>query len=129
MKKFIILAAVIMLAACKQTETIIEKPVYIHDTTQTVREVHDSTFIDRWHTITVNGDTIYIRDSIYLAKWLTKTDTAYKYIEKPVTVTLTKTEVERVKYIPWWAKILAWVGALAVVLRFAVWAWDKWGKK
>jgi hypothetical protein len=85
------LMGLIGLVGCKATKVIEQVPVYIHDTTQTVRELHDSIYIDRWHTIEVKGDTVYWRDSISLVKWLVRTDTAYRFVEKPVVVS--KTEI------------------------------------
>lgn len=39
----------------------------------------DSVYVDRWHTITQSGDTIYKTDSVVLFqyKWRTNTDTTY----------------------------------------------------
>ena len=73
-----------MLAGCKAVKQTVEVPVYVHDTTYVAKEVHDSTFIDRWHTEYQKGDTIFITNEV--TKTVTKilTDTAYKYIEKPV---------------------------------------------
>jgi hypothetical protein len=33
---------------------------------------YDSIFIDRWHTIKEQGDTIFVRDSIFIEKWKEK---------------------------------------------------------
>lgn len=92
-----ITAIVFLLSGCKQWRTItVEKPVYIHDTTQTVKEVHDSTFIDRWNTVLQKGDTVYVTEKQKTVKYRTITDTAYKYVEKPVTVTVSQIkEVEK----------------------------------
>lgn len=128
MRKIYILFAILLLASCKQTQTIVEKPVYIHDTTTTVKEIHDSTYIDRWHTIQIKGDTIFITDSVYIVKWHVKTDTAYKYIEKPVTVTLEKVK-EVKKPVCWIVKVLAWLGGFSILVPIGIWAWDKWIKK
>ena len=97
--KYILIIAIIAacIASCRSVRTIAaEKPIYIHDTTQTVRELHDSIYIDRFREVTKKNDTIYITDSIAVIKYSLKTDTAYRYVEKPVTITRTETvEVER----------------------------------
>lgn len=102
-------------------------PVYIHDTTQTVREVHDSTYIDRWHTEYQKGDTIYITNEVTKIVTKIKIDTAYKYVEKPVVVSKTET-VEVKKPLSWWQKTFIWIGVLGLVglIGVAVWKTKKW---
>ena len=93
---FAIVAIFATLSGCKSLRRTVEVPVYIHDTAQTVRELHDSTYIDRWHTEYVKGDTVFVSNSETVIKTIIKTDTAYKVIEKPVTISKTETvEVEK----------------------------------
>ena len=110
----IITACVILFSGCRTVKDTVEVPVYIHDTTQTVRELHDSIYIDRWHTIEVKGDTVYWRDSISLVKWLVRTDTAYRFVEKPVVVSKTET-VEVEKPLRWWQKTLMYAGVIGIL--------------
>lgn len=91
------------LSSCKVLKKTVEVPVYIHDTTYTAKEVHDSTYVDRWHTVEVKGDTVYVRDSHMSVTYRTITDTAYKYIEKPVTVTVEQIK-EVAKPLSWWLR-------------------------
>jgi hypothetical protein len=123
-------AIALLFVGCKTVKQTVEVPVYIHDTTQTVREVHDSTFIDRWHTIEVKGDTVYWHDSVVFVKYHVKTDTAYKYVEKPVTVTVTET-VEVEKPLGWWQKTFIWIGVIATGIGIGVLMWKtkKWWTK
>ena len=115
-----------MLAGCKAVKQTVEVPVYVHDTTYVAKEVHDSTFIDRWHTEYQKGDTIFITNEV--TKTVTKilTDTAYKYIEKPVTVS--KTEIVEVeKKLGWWQKTFVWIGVLCLIgiVLWLVWKFKK----
>ncbi len=109
-----VVALCLLFTGCKCLKQTVEVPVYIHDTTKTVKEVHDSTYIDRWHTIYQNGDTVRIRDSIVMYKYLIKTDTAYKYVEVPVTTTVTET-VEVKRPLSWWQKTFIWVGVISLI--------------
>lgn len=109
------LICLIGLSGCKNWRTItVEKPVYIHDTTQMVKEVHDSTFIDRWHTEYQKGDTIYITDEVTKIVTKIKIDTAYKYVEKPVAISKTET-VEVKKPLTWLQKGLMWMGVVGLM--------------
>lgn len=114
----IITVCVILLSGCKSLKQTVEVPVYVHDTAYLAKEVHDSTYIDRWHTIEVKGDTVFVTNEQIIVKLRTITDTAYKYVEKPVTVTVEQIkEVE--KPLTWWQKGLMWCGALGILTALA----------
>jgi hypothetical protein len=116
------LMGLIGLVGCKATKVIEQVPVYIHDTTQTVRELHDSIYIDRWHTIEVKGDTVYCHDSISFVKWLVRTDTAYVCVEKPVIVSKTET-VEVEKPLTWLQKTLMGMGVVGLMGLIGLIGW------
>ena len=109
-----ITAAVILLFGCKGIKQVVEVPVYVHDTTAVLKEVHDSTYIDRWHTEYLKGDTVFVRDSFAVVRYIRTTDTAYKVVERPITVTRTET-VEVEKRLHWWQKGLMWMGVIGLV--------------
>ena len=111
------------MVGCKSVKQTVEVPVYIHDTTQTVRELHDSIYIDRWHTEYQKGDTIYITDEV--TKIVTKIvrDTAYKYVEKPVTISKTET-VEVKKPLTWWQKTLMGMGIVGLMGLMGLVGWN-----
>lgn len=114
----IITVCVILLSGCKSLKQTVEVPVYVHDTAYLAKEVHDSIYIDRWHTIEVKGDTVFVTNEQITVKLRTITDTAYKYVEKPVTVTVEQIkEVE--KPLTWWQKGLMWCGALGILTALA----------
>ena len=118
MKKVLIglmgLMGLMGLVGCKATKVIEQVPVYVHDTTAKVKEVHDSTFIDRWHTVYQKGDTVFDTKTITITKTVTKTDTAYKVVERPITVTQTE-RVEVKKPLAWWQKGLMWMGVIGLL--------------
>ena len=102
------------LVGCKTVKVIEQVPVYVHDTAYQTKEVHDSTYIDRWHTIIQKGDTIFVTDEVTKIKYVTKTDTAYKVVEKPVIVSKTETvEVERP--LRWWQKMFMYIGLVGLI--------------
>ena len=102
------------LVGCKALKQTVEVPVFVHDTAYLAKEVHDSTFIDRWHTIIQKGDTIFVTDEVTKIKYVTKTDTAYKVVEKPVIVSKTETvEVERP--LRWWQKMFMYMGLVGLM--------------
>jgi len=124
---FEITAIVILLSGCKSIKQTVEVPVYIHDTTTTVREVHDSIYIDRWHTEYQKGDTIFITNEVTKIVTKIKIDTAYKYVEKPVVVSETET-VEVKKPLNWCQKTFIGIGVLSLLalIGLVVWKTKKW---
>lgn len=126
MRKFVLgligLMGLIGLVGCKTVKQTVEVPMYIHDTTQTVRELHDSIYIDRWHTEYQKGDTIYITDEVTKIVTKIKIDTAYKYVEKPVAISKTET-VEVEKPLRWWQKGLMWIGVVGLMGLMGLIGW------
>ena len=116
---FIVLLASALCCSCRTVRVIEQVPVEVHDTTYVAKTTHDSTYIDRWHTVEVKGDTIFVTNEVTKTKFVTKTDTAYRYIERPVTISKTET-VEVKKPLAWWQKALMWSGVAALVVLLAV---------
>lgn len=109
-----VVALCLLFTGCKALKQTVEVPVYVHDTAYLAKEVHDSTYIDRWHTIEVKGDTVFVTNEQITVKLRTITDTAYKYVEKPVKVTVEQIkEVE--KPLRWWQKTFIWVGVISLI--------------
>ena len=118
----LILAALALLTVgCRATKNITERvevPVYIHDTMQSVKTQRDSVYVDRWHTEYVKGENIYIVDSQITVKYITRTDTAYKVVEKPVEVV--KEQIKEVtKPLSKWHKCIFFCGLFALLAVFA----------
>ena len=102
------------LVGCKATRVIEQVPVEVHDTVYQKMVQRDSVFVDRWHSVEVKGDTVFVRDSFAVVRYIRTTDTAYKVVERPITVTRTET-VEVEKRLHWWQKGLMWMGVIGLV--------------
>lgn len=116
--------AAILLSGCK-TKTIVVteyRDRQVHDTTLLV----DSVWRDRWHTEYLRGDTIFIRDSVFVDR--------YKYRDKVVEVVQRDSvpyevvvEVEKRvrngydKFVSGWF----WATAILLLLIVAFWICDK----
>ena len=117
MKRYFLLifALCTLFVGCKHIETIVEKPVYVHDTTTAVSYHVDTVYTDRWHYIDRKGDTVRVTDSVTVYKARYVHDTVRDVVETPVTVTQTVTrEVERP--MRWWQKTLAWAGVVFLLI-------------
>ena len=116
------LMGLIGLVGCKTVKETVEVPVYVHDTAYLAKEVRDSIYIDRWHTEYQKGDTIYITDEVTKTVTKIKIDTAYKYVEKPVTISKTET-VEVKKPLTWWKKTLMGMGVVGLMGLIGLIGW------
>lgn len=107
------IVALLALSSCRTVRVVEQVPVHVHDTLRLTHTLRDSIYIDHFREVTKKADTIYITDSIAIVKYSLKTDTAYRYIERPVPVVRTE-QVEVEKPLRWWQKGLMWAGALAI---------------
>ena len=114
----VLLASAICFTSCRTVRVVEQVPVHVHDTLRLTQTLRDSIFIDHFREVTKKNDTVYITDSIAVIKYSLTTDTAYRYIEKPVTVTRTE-QVEVKKPLAWWQKGLMWAGALGIITALA----------
>jgi hypothetical protein len=98
-KLALVLMLVLNTAACSTTrvqssserDSIVAK----HDTVFIARFLHDSTFIDRYHTMIANDSVVFVHDSVVQYKFRTKHDSIY--INKTDTAFVEHTEVKRVE--------------------------------
>lgn len=82
-----ILIAICTLTGCKGTREVVrEVPIYLHDTTERVREVHDTTEREVVKVIETKGDTVYITQREKERTSSNRTDTVEKIVEKAVEV-------------------------------------------
>ena len=68
----------LLLAGCRTAKVIEQVPVEVHDTVYQKMVQRDSVFVDRWHSVEVKGDTVFVTNEVTKTKMVTKTDTAYR---------------------------------------------------
>lgn len=116
--RYIILAIIcLILASCRTSKTIevpVEVPVikteYINKTDSIL--IHDSIH----HYVYSKSDTVFSEIVKYRYKYLVKRDTILRQDTIYKTQYLTKNVEKKIKYVPWYLKSLAWIGAAALVL-------------
>ena len=116
---FIALLSALVLTGCA-----IHRPLQVaeHVTRDTVyiNKLHyDSIYIDHWQKVYQQSDTVYLDRTKYEYRYRLLRDTIYKtQIDSiPYEVRVVETQVER--HIPWYAKLLSWIGAIAIILLLA----------
>lgn len=105
------------MASCRTSKTIevpVEVPVikteYINKTDSIL--IHDSIH----HYVYSKSDTVFSEIVKYRYKYLVKRDTILRQDTIYKTKTLTNTVEKKIKFVPWYIKSLAWIGAAALVL-------------
>ena len=90
-----LLIAAMALASCKTIKQVNVPEVHTR-TNDSIRKeyVHDSIYIDRWHTTTIKGDTVIIHDSI--DRWYEKLVFVHDSIDNSRIDTISKiVEIEK----------------------------------
>lgn len=100
--------------SCRSINEIV-KEVPVHDTTHITKTQRDSTYIDRWRTEYIKGDTVFVTNNQITVKYRTVSDTVYRYVEKPVKMVVNQIkEVE--KPLRWWQKNLIRCGVVFLIV-------------
>ncbi len=122
-KTFLIFTILASFSSCRTVRVVEQAPVLVHDTLRLSQTLRDSIYIDHFRDVTQKGDTIYVTDSISVVKYSLITDTAYRYIDRPVTITRTE-QVEVKKPLNWMQKTLIHTGGFVILLAAAVIWWE-----
>ena len=126
-----IAASFILLSGCRSAKIVtVEKPVIIHDTAFEVKEVHDSTIVEREKVVEVKGDTVFVTQTEKTRRDVSKTDTIREVVEVPVEVKVPEpypVEVQVEKPLGWPQRTLIYIGiaALIVIVIRVGWRWLK----
>jgi len=121
MKKLVItltlILSAIVLAGCgtaKQATQLVERTTV--DTIYINQLQYDSIFVSQDHFIDRSSDTIYIRDVSVQYKYKLLRDTVRVHQVDSIPVIKEVTVTQEVRYIPWYVKTLAWIGAISILV-------------
>ena len=116
---FIALLSALVLTGCSSSRPLQVAEHVTRDTVYINKLHYDSIYIDHWQKVYQQSDTIYLDRTKYEYRYRLLRDTIYKtQIDSiPYEVRVVETQVER--HIPWYAKLLSWIGALALILLLA----------
>ena len=116
---FIALLSALVLTGCASHRPLQVAEHVTRDTVYINKLHYDSIYIDHWQKVYQQSDTIYLDRTKYEYRYRLLRDTVYKtQIDSiPYEVRVVETQVER--HVPWYAKLLSWIGALALILLLA----------
>lgn len=116
---FIALLSALVLTGCASHRPLQVAEHVTRDTVYINKLHYDSIYIDHWQKVYQQSDTVYLDRTKYEYRYSLLRDTIYKtQIDSiPYEVRVVETKVER--HVPWYAKFLSWIGALALILLIA----------
>lgn len=107
----------LVLSGCRTVQPV--QPVEVTKTHNEVSWVHDSIYLERFHKILTQGDTVYIHDSIYKSVVVESRDTIHdsipKIVEVPIIVEKEK-ELSGNQQFLIRSGIIAWIIIACVIL-------------
>lgn len=117
-RSFLILA---LLSALVLTGCATHRPLQVvervtRDTLYLSSQHFDSVFVFRDRLLDRSRDTVYLKDSILEYRYRLLRDTIYQTRVDSIPVLRDVEVVREVRHIPWYAKLLSWIGALAFIL-------------
>ena len=115
----IALLSALVLTGCASNRHLQVAEHMTRDTVYVNKLHYDSIYVSRDHFTDRTRDTVYLRDVSVEYRYKLLRDTVFKvqHDSIPYEVRVVETQVER--HIPWWAKLLSWIGALALILLLA----------
>ena len=116
---FIALLSALVLTCCA-THRPLQVAEHVTRDTVYINKLHyDSIYVSRDHFTDRTHDTLLIRETKTEYHYKLLRDTVFKvqHDSIPYEVRVVETQVEH--HIPWWAKLLSWIGALALILLLA----------
>ena len=116
-RSFLILA---LLSAFVLTGCATHRPLQVaeHVTRDTVyinKLQYDSIYVSRDHFTDRTRDTVYLRDVSVEYRYRLLRDTIYKTQIDSIPVIREVEVVREVRHVPWYAKLLSWIGTLALL--------------
>ena len=117
---FVALLSALVLTGCATHRPLLQPAEQVtRDTVYINKLQYDSIYVSRDHFTDRTRDTVYLRDVSVEYRYKLLRDTIFKTrIDSiPYEVRVVETKVER--HIPWYAKLLSWIGTLALILLLA----------
>lgn len=84
--------------------------LYIH------KMLHDSIYIDNRQKVYQQSDTIYLERTKYEYRYRLLRDTVYRTRIDTIPIVREVEVVREVRHLPWWARVLSWIGTATLIL-------------
>jgi hypothetical protein len=116
MNKIIYLTALCTLMGCGSAKHTLVAKQMSTDSTFIQQMYYDSIYIYRDRYMDRSKDTVYFKETKIEYRYQLLRDTVRIIRRDSIPYEVTITEVKEVKYIPWWCKVLSWIGGICLIL-------------
>ena len=115
---FALLSALVLMGCATHRPLQVAEHV-TRDTVYLSSQHFDSVYVFRDRQLDRSRDTVYLRDSILEYRYKLLRDTVYQTRVDSIPVFREVEVVREVRHVPWYAKLLSWIGALALIFLLA----------
>ena len=116
---FIALLSALVLTGCASNRHLQVAEHVTRDTVYVNKLHYDSIYVSRDHFTDRTRDTVYLRDVSVEYRYTLLRDTIYKTRIDSIPYEVRVVETHEVRHIPLYAKLLSWIGTLALLLLLA----------
>ena len=116
---FIALLSALVLTGCASHRPLQVAEHVTRDTVYLSSQHFDSVFVFRDRLLDRSRDTVYLKDSILEYRYRLLRDTVYQTRVDSIPILREVEVVREVRHIPWYAKLLSWIGIIALILLLA----------
>ena len=113
------LLSALVLTGCASNRHLQVAEHVTRDTVYVNKLHYDSIYVSRDHFTDRTRDTVYLRDVSVEYRYKLLRDTVFKVQHDSIPYEVRVVEIQVERHIPWWAKLLSWIGALALILLLA----------
>ena len=111
----IALLSALVLTGCASHRPLQVAEHVTRDTVYVNKLHYDSIYVSRDHFTDRTRDTVYLRDVSVEYRYTLLRDTIYKTRIDTIPYEVRVVETPVVRHIPWYAKLLSWIGTLALL--------------
>ena len=115
----IALLSALVLTGCASNRHLQVAEHVTRDTVYVNKLHYDSIYVSRDHFTDRTRDTVYLRDVSVEYRYKLLRDTVFKVQHDSIPYEVRVVEIQVERHIPWYAKLLSWIGALALILLLA----------
>ena len=114
------LLSALVLTGCASHRPLSQPAEHLtRDTLYLSSQHFDSIYVFRDRQLDRSRDTVYLKDSILEYRYRLLRDTVFKTRVDSIPILREVEVVREVRHIPWYAKLLSWIGAIALILLLA----------
>ena len=112
----LLLLSLLTVYSCSTSRPLSQPAEHVtRDTVYLSSQHFDSVFVFRDRLLDRSRDTVYLKDSILEYRYKLLRDTVYQTRVDSIPILREVEVVREVRHVPWYAKLLSWIGIIALL--------------